>query len=177
MAIIPIRTFGDPVLRETGSVITEVDDALRQLAADMLETMYDAPGVGLAAQQVGVRRRIFVYDCGGGPGVVINPEIVETSGEWEYEEGCLSVPELRFDIVRPRFVHLRGTDLDGNELDIEADELTARCFQHETDHLNGMLLLERLEPDVRKKAMGTLRRRALAQQALAAVGLQARSAD
>jgi peptide deformylase len=170
VAILPIRTFGDPVLRDPGAEITEVDDALRRLADDMLETMYDAPGVGLAGQQVGVRRRIFVYDCGDGPGVVLNPEIVETSGEWSYEEGCLSVPDLRFEIVRPRFVHLRGVDLDGNDLDLEMDELTARCFQHETDHLNGILLLERLDQDVRKEALGILRRRSLAEDVFSAHG-------
>jgi peptide deformylase len=166
MAILPIRTFGDPVLRERAVDIGGIDEKLVRLAEDMLETMYEAPGVGLAAQQIGVTRRVFVYDCGDGPGVVVNPVIVETSGEWVYEEGCLSVPDLRFEIVRPREVLLRGIGLDGEALEIEADELTARCFQHEVDHLNGMLLLERLDPDERKAAMGSLRRRAIATEAI-----------
>ena len=123
--------------------------------------MYAAPGVGLAAPQVGIERRIFVYDVGEGPVTVINPEIVESRGEWEYEEGCLSVPDLHWPIVRPKEVHLVGRDLQGNELSIEADELLGRVFQHELDHLDGILLLERLEKDQRKQAMRVLRARAL----------------
>ena len=126
----------------------------------MIETMYDAPGVGLAANQVGVERRMFVYDIGDGPEVVINPTILESRGEWSYEEGCLSVPDLRWALVRPKEVHLRGVSLDGEEIDIEADELLARCFQHEIDHLDGRLIVERLDPDQRKDAMRILRRRA-----------------
>src|SRR5260221_8333983 len=133
----------------------------------MIETMYDAPGVGLAAPQVGVGRRLFVYDVGDGPFTVINPEIVESSGEWVYAEGCLSIPDLSFDLVRPKEVHLRGLSLAGEEIDIEADELLARCFQHEVDHLDGILLLERLDPGQRREAMGILRRRSLADARLA----------
>ena len=123
--------------------------------------MHDAPGVGLAAPQVGIERRIFVYDVGEGPQTVINPEIVESAGEWEYEEGCLSVPELHWPIIRPKEVHLVGLDLEGNEISVEADELLARVFQHEIDHLNGILLIERLDKDQRKQAMRILRARAL----------------
>lgn len=149
------------MLRQRSSEIANIDAALVRLADDMIETMYDAPGVGLAASQVGVQRRMFVYDVGEGPFVVINPEIVESSGEWTYHEGCLSVPGLSWDLVRPKEVHLRGIDLEGNELDIDADELLARCFQHEMDHLDGVLIVERLEDADRRDAMRILRNRAL----------------
>lgn len=161
MATFPIRVFGDPVLRQRAAEVGEIDARVVRLSEEMVETMHAAPGVGLAAPQVGVERRIFVYDVGEGPRTVINPEILESSGEWEYEEGCLSVPELHWPIIRPKQVHLIGRDLDGNELSIEADELLARVFQHELDHLNGILLLERLEPAQRKEAMRVLRARAL----------------
>jgi len=123
--------------------------------------MYEAPGSGLAANQVGVQRRIFVYDVGDGPRVVINPEIVESAGEWAFEEGCLSVPGLSWEIVRPNAVHLVGFDLDGNQISIEADELEGRVFQHEIDHLNGVLLVERLDEDQRRDALKILRARTL----------------
>lgn len=149
------------MLRQRSSEIANIDASLVRLAEDMIETMYDAPGVGLAAPQVGVQRRMFVYDVGEGPFVVINPEIVESSGEWSYHEGCLSVPGLSWDLIRPKEVHLRGVDLDGTAVDIEADELLARCFQHEMDHLDGVLIVERLEDADRKEAMRVLRNRAL----------------
>lgn len=161
MASYDIRVFGDPVLRTPTALVTEIDGALKQLVDDMLETMYAAPGVGLAAPQVGVQKRFFVYDVGDGPGVVINPEIRETSGEWEHDEGCLSVPGLFWPITRPKVVHLVGQDIDGNDIEFEADELLARMFQHEVDHLDGMLLLSRLDGDQRKEAMRTLRSRTL----------------
>jgi peptide deformylase len=155
-----IRVFGDPVLRERASEVTEVTDALVRLADDMVDTMRAAPGLGLAAPQVGVQKRMFVYevpDTDEGPKTIINPQITESSGEWEYEEGCLSVPGLYFPIIRPKQIHLTGYDLDGNEVSIEADELAARLFQHELDHLDGRLLLELLAPDQRKQAMRELR--------------------
>jgi peptide deformylase len=156
-----IRLIGDPVLRQRASEITDVNGALVRLAEDMLDTMYEAPGLGLAGPQVGVQKRIFVYDVGEGPQVVINPEVRESRGEWAYEEGCLSIPDLTFELVRPKEVHLVGYDLDGNELSIEADEILARCFQHELDHLDGVLYLERLEEDDRKAAMKVIRERRL----------------
>jgi peptide deformylase len=161
MAQYEIRVFGDPVLRAPTSPVTEIDGALKQLVDDMFETMYAAPGVGLAAPQVGVQKRFFVYDVGEGPGVVINPEIRETRGEWVHEEGCLSVPGLYWPIVRPKEVHLVGQDIDGTHIEFEADELLARMFQHEVDHLDGTLLLARLDGDQRKEAMRALRSRAL----------------
>ncbi len=161
MAIFPIRVFGDPVLRQRATEIEEIDEKIARLSEEMLATMYAAPGVGLAAPQVGIERRSFVYDVGEGPMTVINPEIVESRGEWEYEEGCLSVPDLHWPIVRPKEVHLVGRDLQGNALSIEGDELLGRVLQHELDHLDGILLLERLEKDQRKQAMRVLRARAL----------------
>jgi peptide deformylase len=156
-----IRLIGDPVLRQRASEISDVNGALARLAEDMLDTMYEAPGLGLAGPQVGVQKRIFVYDVGEGPQVVINPEIREARGEWEYEEGCLSIPGLTFELLRPKEVHLVGYDLHGNELSIEADELLARCFQHELDHLDGVLFLERLGDDDRKAAMRIIREQRL----------------
>ncbi|HEX2048669.1 MAG TPA: peptide deformylase [Acidimicrobiales bacterium] len=161
MAVFPIRTFGDPVLRLPCAEVTEFDADLRKLADDMLETMYDAPGVGLAANQVGVQKRLFVFDVGDGPGAVVNPVLSNHTGEWEYTEGCLSVPELAWPIVRFKEVRVDGFDLYGNALAIEGDELMARMLQHEVDHLNGLLLLSHLDRKQYKDAMRTLRRRAM----------------
>lgn len=161
-----IRIFGDPVLTQPAAVVDQVDGAIVRLSQDMIEAMRAAPGIGLAAPQVGVQKRLFVYELpesNEGPKVVVNPVLSGASGEWEYEEGCLSVPGLYFPIVRPREVHLTGYDLEGNELSIEADLLLARLFQHECDHLEGTLLLERLEPGRRRKALRELRRRAVEQ--------------
>ncbi len=160
--MLTIRQYGDPVLKQATKDVEEIDGRLAKLVDDMLETMYDAPGVGLAANQVGVQRRLFVYDIGDGPQVVINPRITETSGEWSFEEGCLSVPGLSWTIVRPNKVHLTGLDLDGNELSIDAEEYQARVFQHEVDHLDGTLLIERLDDERRREALKVLRARALA---------------
>lgn len=170
MAIFPIRVFGDPVLRQRAAEIKEIDGRIVRLSEEMIETMRDAPGVGLAAPQVGIERRIFVYDVGEGAQTVINPEIIESSGEWEWEEGCLSVPDLHWPIIRPKQVHLVGLDLEGNEVSIEADELLA-VFQHELDHLNGILLLEHLDKDQRKQAMRVLRARALPDTAGSSLGV------
>jgi len=154
-----IRLLGDPVLKQTAAEIDNVDGTLVQLAGDMAVTLHEAAGLGLAAPQVGVQKRLFVYDLhdGEGPKTIVNPIVSEHRGEWTYEEGCLSVPGLAWEIVRPKEVHLTGYDLDGNEVSIEADEIVARLFQHELDHLDGVLLLERLDPDTRKDAMRTLR--------------------
>jgi peptide deformylase len=154
-----IRLLGDPVLKQKAAQIDDVDGALVRLAEDMFVTLHEAAGLGLAAPQVGVQKRLFVYDLheGDGPKTIVNPVVSEHRGEWTYEEGCLSVPGLAWEIVRPKEVHLTGYDLDGNEVSIEADEIVARLFQHELDHLDGILLLERLDPDTRKEAMRTLR--------------------
>ena len=163
MSAYAIRLFGDPVLKQRAAEVTNVDGALVRLVDDMIETMYEAPGVGLAAPQVGVQKRLFVYDLNDGLGAraLVNPQINDSRGEWEYEEGCLSVPGLYFPILRPKEVHLTGFDLDGNEVSIEADEFEARVFQHELDHLDGRLLLEHLDDDQRKAALKALRNRDL----------------
>jgi peptide deformylase len=162
MATFPIRLFGDPVLKQRAREVEEIDGGLATLVDTMYATMDEAAGLGLAAPQVGVQKRLFTYEIeDSGPTVIVNPEIVESSGDWVYNEGCLSVPGLQFEIVRPRLVTLRGLDLDGNEIVIEADELLARLFQHEIDHLDGVLLLDRLEPAERKQAMRTIREHGL----------------
>ncbi|HTW10934.1 MAG TPA: peptide deformylase [Acidimicrobiales bacterium] len=156
-----IRTFGDPVLKQRAEEVTDIDGRIAQLVADMHMAMQEVHGVGLAAPQVGVSRRLFVYEINdSGPRAVINPVIDEVEGEWEHEEGCLSVPGLYFEVSRPKRVHLRGYDLDGDEIELEGEEMEAKLFQHEVDHLDGRLLLERLDHAQRKKAMKELRRRA-----------------
>lgn len=161
MAVFPIRLYGDPVLKQRCAEVSEIDGALVRLVDTMVETMYAAPGLGLAAPQVGVQKRLFVYDLddGAGPHTIVNPVITESSGEWEFDEGCLSIPGLYFPIVRPKQIHLTGVDLDGNDVSIEADELLARLLQHELDHLDGRLLLELLDDDQRKAALKALRNR------------------
>src|SRR3954465_14242462 len=164
MAPYAIRLFGDPVLKQAASEVDDIDGSLARLADDMIVTMHAAPGLGLAAPQAGVQKGFFVYDLQDedGPKTIINPRIVESRGEWTYEEGCLSVPGLAWEIVRPKEIHLVGVDLAGNEVSIEADEILARLFQHELDHLDGVLLLDRLEKEQRKAAMRLLRDRQLA---------------
>jgi len=152
-----IRIIGDPVLRRRAAEIDDVDSTLVRIVEGMVETMYSADGIGLAAPQVGVQKRLFVWDMGDGPRTIVNPHIVESDGEWAYDEGCLSVPGLTWEIVRPKEVHIVGRDLDGNEVSVEADELEARLFQHELDHLDGTLLIERLDDSTRKAALRTLR--------------------
>jgi peptide deformylase len=153
----PIRVFGDPVLKQRAKEVTELDGALARLVDTMVDTMYDASGVGLAAPQVGVQKRMFTFDVGEGPQVLINPEIVEATGEWAYEEGCLSIPGFHFEIVRPKVVTITGVDVDGGEVVFEGDELLGRVFLHELDHLDGVLMLDRLDPDERKRALRELR--------------------
>jgi peptide deformylase len=161
MPIYPIRTFPDPVLGMKASTITSFDDELAKLADDMLETMYDAPGVGLAAPQIGISKRIFVADIGEGPFVMVNPEIAEVDGKWKFEEGCLSVPGRYWHIKRPDYARAVGQDLEGNAVEFDGDELMGRVLQHEIDHLNGTLLLERLPNRVRKAALAELRSESL----------------
>ena len=153
-----VRTFGDPVLNSPADEVENIDGKLVRLTQAMLQTMYQVPGIGLAAPQIGVQKQIFVYDLGGEPVTLINPRIVESSGEWVYDEGCLSIPGLYVEMVRPKQVLLEAVDLDGNDVRIEADELLARLFQHELDHLNGVLMFERMTPDQREKALSAYRR-------------------
>lgn len=159
MAPYEIRLIGDPVLKQKATEVADIDGRLARLVDDMFETMYAAPGVGLAAPQIGVQKQLFVWDIqdGTGPHAIVNPQIVESDGEWVYEEGCLSVPGLSWEIVRPNHVHVVGVDLDGNEVSYEASELEGRMFQHELDHLNGVLLTERLDEDQAKAAKRQVR--------------------
>ena len=156
-----IRTFGDPVLRLRAREVTDIDGDLARVVDTMIETMYTAVGGGLAAPQVGIQQRFFTYvDNDDEPDVLINPEIVEASGEMSYEEGCLSFPDLRFEIVRPMFVTVRGIDLDGDEVVFEAgDDYFGRMLQHEIDHLDGVLAIDRVDADARKAVLREIRRR------------------
>lgn len=161
MASHQLRYWGDPVLTQAATEVADIDGRIAGLVERMTDTMYDANGLGLAAPQIGVGKRLFIYELDDGPlRTVINPTVVETRGEWEFEEGCLSIPGLFFPIVRPKEIHITGWDLDGQEVSIEADELEARCLQHELDHLDGVLLLQRLDAEQRKQALRELRRRA-----------------
>ena len=157
MAIYPIRTFGDPVLRTRAADVSDDAESLERLVEDMLETMYEAPGVGLAAPQIGISKRIFVADVGEGPFVMVNPEIVEKSGTWTFDEGCLSVPGYYWPIKRPGYAKARGWDIEGNPVEFEGEELMGRVLQHEIDHLDGMLLLERLNRRDRRQALRDIR--------------------
>ena len=160
MTIREILKMGDPRLLRVAKPVQSFDTPeLHALIADMFETMRAAEGAGLAAPQVGIKARFFVYDLQDevGAQTLINPEIVESDGEWLFDEGCLSVPGLYFEISRPKRVHVRGIDLDGNEVDWEADEFAARLIQHELDHLDGVLLLDHLEADQRKEAKRAVR--------------------
>jgi len=164
--------IGDPVLRRPATDVTDVDGALVRLTDDMFTTMYEAPGIGLAAPQVGVQKRFFVYDHGEGAGVILNPRIIESDGEWTFEEGCLSIPDLTWEITRPKRIHLVGVDLDGNEVSIEADEIEARLFQHEIDHLDGILLVDHLDEDQAREARRALREMTMSRLASTSAGGQ-----
>lgn len=159
MAIYTIRTFGDPVLRMETKPIVEIDDVVRALAADMIETMYEAPGVGLAANQIGISRRIAVFDAQDelGPRVMVNPRVVDRSGEVELDEGCLSVPGHWWEITRPAFVRVEALDLDGSPVEYAGDGLLGRVLQHEVDHLDGGLLIDVLPKRSRKQALKDIR--------------------
>jgi len=158
MTVLEIRTFGDPVLRSPGLDVVDFDDRLSALAADMRETMLAAPGVGLAAPQVGVPRRLFTFDSGEEAGAYANPEIVWRSEETqESDEGCLSIPGVYFPVVRALNVKVRAQTLDGERVEREAEGFLARIFQHEIDHLAGTLFVDRLDPEARREAMRLIR--------------------
>jgi peptide deformylase len=150
MTIKPLIILPDPILRQVSQPIEKVDAALLALADDMLETMYDAPGIGLAAIQIGVPRRMLVVDLAregeeAKPQIFINPEIVKSSDEFSvYEEGCLSIPEYYAEVERPAVVTVRHIGRDGKEHVVEADGLLATCLQHEIDHLNGVLFIDHI---------------------------------
>ena len=145
MSILDIRVLGDPILRQSTVPVQQITDDLRTLVADMFETMHHARGIGLAAPQVGRTERLAVIEIEGEPLVVINPEIVETSsGKAKAEEGCLSIPDIYADVERPKDVVVRAMNLEGDTYEIQANELLARCLQHEIDHLDGKLFLDYL---------------------------------
>ena len=137
MALRTIRTEGDPILRKICRPVTQVDDRTKELIGDMLDTMYDADGVGLAAPQVGILKRIVVIDVGDGPVVMVNPEILETSGSQTGQEGCLSIPGKAGIVTRPMYVKAKAYDENMNEYEIEGEELMARAICHELAHLDG----------------------------------------
>jgi peptide deformylase len=155
-----IRVIGDPVLREHAREVTEFDRGLRKLAKRMIRIMHDAPGVGLAAPQVGVLQRLLVYDVDDDPRVLVNPVLEEFSDETEEsDEGCLSVPGVTMPVARSLSVRVRGSDVDGEPVDFLAEGFEARVIQHETDHLDGVLIVDRTSRSARAAALRALRER------------------
>lgn len=163
MAILPIRTYPDPVLRVKCPPVERFDEELQELAADMVATMHDAPGVGLAAPQVGVELRLAVVDLSVGKDpeqllVLVNPEVVAAEGAETEQEGCLSIPELSERVERARSIRLRAHDLQGREIELEAEDWLARAVLHEIDHLDGVLFVDRLRGLRKDRARRHLRR-------------------
>ena len=162
MAILPIRVWGDPVLRQRAEPVENLTDVHRRLIADMIDTMREAPGVGLAATQVGVLERIFVWEVEDEHGVIVNPEIVTVGDDnFTEDEGCLSLPGLLYPVERAREVVVEGIDENGERVRIAAEDLKARVFQHELDHLNGVLFIDHLPDELRRQARATLMEQAL----------------
>ncbi len=157
MAIQPIRLFGDPVLRTPAAPVVDFDKELRTLVQDLTDTMQDAPGVGLAAPQLGIGLRVFTYDVDEVVGHLINPDLTLTEEEQDGDEGCLSIPGLAFPCVRAYGVVAKGFNMYGDPVTIEGTELLARCIQHETDHLDGILFVDRLDREQKKLAMKEIR--------------------
>jgi peptide deformylase len=151
MALLEIVHYPDPLLLTPGEAVTEFDEQLKKLVSDMFETMYAAPGVGLAAPQVGVSKRLFVMDCSGGKDpsqriAMINPEVLRVEGEQKGEEGCLSFPGIFFPVEREFRAVVRAHDVDGNLFEVDGMELTARCMLHETDHCDGIVFIDKTTP-------------------------------
>ena len=162
MAILEIRTFGDPVLRQKAPPVEHITDDHRRLVNDMIETMREAPGVGLAGPQVGVLARVFVYEVEEEVGAIFNPVVVARSRDMvDEEEGCLSLPGLLFEVTRHLDVRVEGLDVNGTPVVKEGTELLGRVFQHEIDHLDGVLFIDRLPGKLRRKAMRELTRQSL----------------
>jgi peptide deformylase len=154
VSLLPLRVLGDPILRQEAKPVTVITSALQGLIDDMLETMYAARGIGLAAPQVGRTERLCVIDVDEEPMVLINPEILETSRASEKaEEGCLSIPDIYGDVERPATVRVRAMDRDGNVFEREATGLLARCMQHEIDHLHGKMFVDYLSVLKKRSAM------------------------
>ncbi|MFE4354952.1 peptide deformylase [Kitasatospora sp. NPDC056800] len=157
MAIQPIRLFGDPVLRSTAQPVTTFDKELRKLVGDLTDTMLDAPGAGLAAPQLGVSLRVFTYHVDGATGHLINPDLSLSEEEQDGPEGCLSLPGLRYDTTRAYGVVAKGFNMYGDPVTVEGTQLLARCIQHETDHLDGIIFIDRLDREQRKAALKAIR--------------------
>ncbi|MCW2665705.1 MAG: def [Frankiales bacterium] len=158
MALRPIRLLGDPVLRTRAEVVTTFDKELRTLVKDLTDTMLDAPGVGLAAPQLGVSLRVFTYDVDDVLGHLINPVLhFPSDEEQDGPEGCLSLPDLTFDCVRKEHVVAHGQNVYGDPVTIEGRDLMARCVQHETDHLDGVLFIDRLDAETKRAALDAVR--------------------
>lgn len=157
MAIQPIRLFGDPVLRTPAAEVTDFDLELRKLVADLTDTMREAPGVGLAAPQIGVGLRVFTYYVDGELGHLVNPSLDLSEEEQDGDEGCLSLPGLAFPTVRALRVVAKGQNMFGEDVTLSGSHLLARCVQHETDHLNGILFIDRLDDDTRRAALRAIR--------------------
>jgi peptide deformylase len=157
VSVQPIRLFGDPILTSKAELVTDFDAELRKLVADLTDTMLDAPGSGLAAPQIGVGLRVFTYNVEDEVGHLVNPELTLSAEEQFGPEGCLSIPDLTFDCRRALRVVAKGYNMYGDPVVIEGSDLLARCIQHETDHLNGVLFVDRLDPDTRKLAMKAIR--------------------
>ncbi len=158
MALRPIRLLGDPVLRTKTAVVTTFDKELRTLVKDLTDTMIEAPGVGLAAPQLGVSLRVFVYDVDDALGHLVNPVLhFPNDEEQDGPEGCLSLPDITFDCVRRRDVVAHGQNVYGDPVTVSGSDLLARCVQHETDHLDGVLFIDRLDADSRRAAMQAVR--------------------
>lgn len=163
MSTLAVRILGDPVLRAVARPVETFDTVLRRLAGDMLETMYEHKGVGLAAPQVGISQRLFVFDDGEtGPMAMVNPALADPEELQLGEEGCLSLPGVYFDVERALRITARGLDLHGKDLELRAEGFLARIFQHEVDHLNGKLFIDRLPPEERREAMRQMREQDLA---------------
>jgi peptide deformylase len=157
VAIQPIRLFGDPVLRKRASEVVDFDKELRRLVSDLTDTMLDAPGAGLAAPQIGVGLRVFTWYVDGEVGHLVNPSLDLSEETQDGSEGCLSIPDLSYDCRRALSVVASGFDMHGEPVRIEGSELLARAIQHETDHLDGVLFLDRLDAENRKSAMKAIR--------------------
>ncbi|WP_127358062.1 peptide deformylase [Actinacidiphila soli] len=157
MSVQPIRLFGDPVLRMAAQPVTVFDKELRTLVRDLSETMQAAPGAGLAAPQIGVSLRVFTYYVDGELGHLVNPDLSLTEDEQDGPEGCLSLPGLTYDCKRAYGVVAKGFNMYGDPVTIEGTQLLARCIQHETDHLDGIIFIDRLDAEQRKAAMKAIR--------------------
>jgi len=157
LSVKPIRLFGDPILRTPAQPVVDFDKELRQLVADLTETMLAAPGAGLAAPQIGVGLRVFAYCVDGVIGHLVNPSLALSEEQQDGEEGCLSFPGLKFPTPRAMRAVATGVDEHGEPLVVEGTELLARCVQHETDHLDGVLFVDRMDPAQRKLAMKAIR--------------------